>query len=74
MIFRPLIFVSYFPLTDRWFVNFWEFICAFGYDGNGTERKGGDCVLDLCCGSGDLAFLLSEKVDSGGKVCSALTS
>ncbi|KAJ6979284.1 hypothetical protein NC653_027438 [Populus alba x Populus x berolinensis] len=28
-----------------------------------------DCVLDLCCGSGDLAFLLSEKVDSnGGKV------
>ncbi|KAG6758999.1 hypothetical protein D5086_019292 [Populus alba] len=29
----------------------------------------GDCVLDLCCGSGDLAFLLSEKVGSnGGKV------
>lgn len=31
--------------------------------------KMGDCVLDLCCGSGDLAFLLSEKVGSnGGKV------
>ncbi|KAJ6974753.1 hypothetical protein NC653_030781 [Populus alba x Populus x berolinensis] len=31
--------------------------------------KMGDCVLDPCCGSGDLAFLLSEKVGSnGGKV------
>nr|POE52467.1 2-phytyl-1,4-beta-naphthoquinone methyltransferase, chloroplastic [Quercus suber] len=28
----------------------------------------GDCALDLCCGSGDLAFLLSEKVGSNGKV------
>lgn len=28
----------------------------------------GDRVLDLCCGSGDLAFLLSEKVGSNGKV------
>ncbi|XP_010551595.1 PREDICTED: 2-phytyl-1,4-beta-naphthoquinone methyltransferase, chloroplastic isoform X4 [Tarenaya hassleriana] len=28
----------------------------------------GDFVLDLCCGSGDLAFLLSEKVGSSGKV------
>ncbi|GMH23241.1 hypothetical protein Nepgr_025084 [Nepenthes gracilis] len=28
----------------------------------------GDCVLDLCCGSGDLAFLLSEKVGIDGKV------
>ncbi|KAF4364961.1 hypothetical protein G4B88_021778 [Cannabis sativa] len=27
-----------------------------------------DCVLDLCCGSGDLAFLLSEKVGFSGKV------
>ncbi|KAH7510691.1 hypothetical protein FEM48_ZijujUnG0092300 [Ziziphus jujuba var. spinosa] len=27
-----------------------------------------DSVLDLCCGSGDLAFLLSEKVGSQGKV------
>ncbi|XP_065874470.1 2-phytyl-1,4-beta-naphthoquinone methyltransferase, chloroplastic isoform X2 [Euphorbia lathyris] len=25
-------------------------------------------VLDLCCGSGDLAFLLSQKVGSNGKV------
>lgn len=32
----------------------------------------GDSVLDLCCGSGDLAFLLSEKVGSSGKVCSLL--
>lgn len=29
-------------------------------------------MLDLCCGSGDLAFLLSEKVGSIGKVCSNL--
>ncbi|KAL3582742.1 hypothetical protein D5086_017074 [Populus alba] len=33
-----------------------------------TGAKLGDCVLDLCCGSGDLAFLLSEKVGSNGKV------
>ena len=25
-------------------------------------------MLDLCCGSGDLAFILSEKVGSNGKV------
>lgn len=30
--------------------------------------KKGHCVLDLCCGSGDLAFLLSEKVGIDGKV------
>uniref|UniRef100_A0A5B7B7M0 2-phytyl-1,4-beta-naphthoquinone methyltransferase, chloroplastic n=1 Tax=Davidia involucrata TaxID=16924 RepID=A0A5B7B7M0_DAVIN len=30
--------------------------------------KEGDNVLDLCCGSGDLAFLLSEKVGPNGKV------
>ncbi|XWS69042.1 hypothetical protein CRYUN_Cryun04dG0145700 [Craigia yunnanensis] len=30
--------------------------------------KMGDSVLDLCCGSGDLTFLLSEKVGSYGKV------
>ncbi|KAK2636534.1 hypothetical protein Ddye_031326 [Dipteronia dyeriana] len=30
--------------------------------------KSGDNVLDLCCGSGDLAFLLSEKVWPAGKV------
>ncbi|XP_030960989.1 2-phytyl-1,4-beta-naphthoquinone methyltransferase, chloroplastic-like isoform X2 [Quercus lobata] len=33
-----------------------------------TRAKMGDCALDLCCGSGDLAFLLSEKVGSNGKV------
>ncbi|XP_022887651.1 2-phytyl-1,4-beta-naphthoquinone methyltransferase, chloroplastic isoform X2 [Olea europaea var. sylvestris] len=30
--------------------------------------KEGDNVLDLCCGSGDLAFLLSEKVGPNGQV------
>nr|POE99871.1 2-phytyl-1,4-beta-naphthoquinone methyltransferase, chloroplastic [Quercus suber] len=35
---------------------------------NNIEAKMGDCALDLCCGSGDLAFLLSEKVGSNGKV------
>ncbi|XP_077244197.1 S-adenosyl-L-methionine-dependent methyltransferases superfamily protein [Tasmannia lanceolata] len=33
-----------------------------------SGAKKGDFVLDLCCGSGDLAFLLSEKVGSYGKV------
>ncbi|XP_027361822.1 2-phytyl-1,4-beta-naphthoquinone methyltransferase, chloroplastic isoform X2 [Abrus precatorius] len=33
-----------------------------------TEAKMGDRVLDLCCGSGDLSFLLSQKVGSDGKV------
>ncbi|XP_050205695.1 2-phytyl-1,4-beta-naphthoquinone methyltransferase, chloroplastic isoform X2 [Mercurialis annua] len=33
-----------------------------------TGAKMGDNVLDLCCGSGDIAFLLSEKVGSNGKV------
>ncbi|VVA92275.1 unnamed protein product [Arabis nemorensis] len=33
-----------------------------------SAAKTGDYVLDLCCGSGDLAFLLSEKVGSNGKV------
>ncbi|KAF3431231.1 hypothetical protein FNV43_RR25961 [Rhamnella rubrinervis] len=33
-----------------------------------SGAKMGDCVLDLCCGSGDLAFLLSEKVGPEGKV------
>ncbi|KAK4790029.1 hypothetical protein SAY86_017333 [Trapa natans] len=33
-----------------------------------SGAKVGDRVLDLCCGSGDLAFLLSEKVGSDGKV------
>ncbi|XP_057950098.1 2-phytyl-1,4-beta-naphthoquinone methyltransferase, chloroplastic isoform X2 [Malania oleifera] len=33
-----------------------------------SGAKKSDCVLDLCCGSGDLAFLLSEKVGFDGKV------
>ncbi|XP_038885206.1 2-phytyl-1,4-beta-naphthoquinone methyltransferase, chloroplastic [Benincasa hispida] len=33
-----------------------------------SGAKAGDCVLDLCCGSGDLAFLLSQKIGSVGKV------
>lgn len=32
------------------------------------RARTGDKVLDLCCGSGDLAFLLSEKVGPTGKV------
>lgn len=34
----------------------------------------GDRVLDLCCGSGDLTFLLSRKVGPDGKVSSLLSS
>ncbi|PON35889.1 Methyltransferase [Parasponia andersonii] len=37
-----------------------------------SGAKMGGCVLDLCCGSGDLAFLLAEKVGNNGKVCSLL--
>ncbi|XP_004300930.1 PREDICTED: 2-phytyl-1,4-beta-naphthoquinone methyltransferase, chloroplastic isoform X3 [Fragaria vesca subsp. vesca] len=33
-----------------------------------SGAKKGDSVLDLCCGSGDIAFLLSEKVEVNGKV------
>ncbi|KAH7840256.1 hypothetical protein Vadar_014798 [Vaccinium darrowii] len=33
-----------------------------------SGAKEGSNVLDLCCGSGDLAFLLSEKVGPNGKV------
>ncbi|KAK4423847.1 2-phytyl-1,4-beta-naphthoquinone methyltransferase, chloroplastic [Sesamum alatum] len=33
-----------------------------------SGAKEGDTVLDVCCGSGDLAFLLSEKVGVSGKV------
>ena len=38
----------------------------------GVRAKMGDCALDLCCGSGDLAFLLSEEVGYSGKVCSSI--
>uniref|UniRef100_A0A1D1ZKR9 2-phytyl-1,4-beta-naphthoquinone methyltransferase, chloroplastic n=1 Tax=Anthurium amnicola TaxID=1678845 RepID=A0A1D1ZKR9_9ARAE len=33
-----------------------------------SGAKKGDRVLDLCCGSGDLAFLLSERVGPQGQV------
>ncbi|KAG8366088.1 hypothetical protein BUALT_Bualt17G0039500 [Buddleja alternifolia] len=33
-----------------------------------SGAKEGDKVLDVCCGSGDLSFLLSEKVGMNGKV------
>ncbi|MCO5562310.1 hypothetical protein L7F22_015936 [Adiantum nelumboides] len=33
-----------------------------------TRAKLGDHVLDICCGSGDLSFLLAEKVGPTGKV------
>ncbi|CAN6446207.1 unnamed protein product [Victoria cruziana] len=33
-----------------------------------SGAKKGDSVLDLCCGSGDIAFLLSDKVGPHGKV------
>ena len=36
------------------------------------RAKPGDTVLDVCCGSGDLAFLLSEKVGPKGKVSAVL--
>ena len=35
---------------------------------SGVRAKMGDRVLDLCCGSGDLAFLLSQKVGLDGEV------
>lgn len=33
-----------------------------------SGAKAGDIVLDICCGSGDLTFLLAEKVGVRGKV------
>ena len=48
------------------------FVCLFNVRIVGVRAKMGDCALDLCCGSGDLAFLLSEKVGSNGKVCSSI--
>ncbi|UPR01973.1 2-phytyl-1,4-naphtoquinone methyltransferase [Chloropicon primus] len=33
-----------------------------------TECKRGDKALDVCCGSGDLAFLLAKKVGASGEV------
>lgn len=47
-------------------------VCLFNVGIVGVRVKMGDCALDLCCGSGDLAFLLSEKVGSNGQVCSSI--
>ncbi|CAK0784932.1 hypothetical protein CVIRNUC_008137 [Coccomyxa viridis] len=33
-----------------------------------AEAKPGDAALDVCCGSGDLAFVLAEAVGPSGKV------
>ncbi|KAL5216162.1 hypothetical protein ABZP36_007563 [Zizania latifolia] len=41
----------------------WKRICV-----SWSRAKRGDRVLDLCCGSGDLAFLLSQKVGLDGEV------
>lgn len=49
-------------------LNFMFCFCNIGIVG--FRAKMGDQVLDLCCGSGDLSFLLSEKVGSNGKVIS----
>ncbi|VAH49444.1 unnamed protein product [Triticum turgidum subsp. durum] len=40
----------------------WKRICV-----SWSKAKRGDRVLDLCCGSGDLAFLLSQKVGLDGE-------
>jgi demethylmenaquinone methyltransferase/2-methoxy-6-polyprenyl-1,4-benzoquinol methylase len=36
-----------------------------------AQPKGGDTALDLCCGSGDLAFLLAKSVGKTGTVIGA---
>lgn len=36
-----------------------------------SGAKPGDCGLDLCCGSGDLAFLLAEAIGPTGSVVAA---
>lgn len=41
----------------------WKRICV-----SWSRARRGDRVLDLCCGSGDLAFLLSQKVGLDGQV------
>lgn len=47
----------------------WNFIVMVNETSNcGCRAKMGDNALDLCCGSGDLSFLLSEKVGTSGKV------
>lgn len=41
----------------------WKRICV-----SWSRARTGDRILDLCCGSGDLAFLLSQKVGVDGEV------
>lgn len=36
-----------------------------------AQPQAGDTALDLCCGSGDLAFLLAKRVGKTGKVVGA---
>jgi demethylphylloquinol methyltransferase len=36
-----------------------------------SGAKVGDCCLDLCCGSGDLAQLLAKRVGGGGQIYGA---
>ena len=36
-----------------------------------SGAEAGQTVLDVCCGSGDLAFLLAEAVGLDGKACAA---
>ncbi|XP_044458145.1 2-phytyl-1,4-beta-naphthoquinone methyltransferase, chloroplastic isoform X1 [Triticum aestivum] len=45
---------------DNWLMGIFCFL--------NIRAKRGDRVLDLCCGSGDLAFLLSQKVGLDGEV------
>ena len=59
------------PFFKFFYLKFF-FVCLFNVGIVGVRAKMGDCALDLCCGSGDLAFLLSEKVGSNGKVCSSI--
>lgn len=59
----PLVVLFFFFLNGVHRLSIYCFIFYFA-----SRVKKGDCVLDLCCGSGDLAFLLSEKVGLDGKV------
>lgn len=63
---KKKIFLLVFFILKVWLV------CLFNVGIVGARVKMGDCALDLCCGSGDLAFLLSEKVGSNGQVCSSI--
>ena len=56
-----MLLLSTFSFSSKYhFLNF-DFLIS-------CRTKMGDRVLDVCCGSGDLSFLLSDKVGSHGKV------